>query len=149
MRLSLIVVGCGGSASTANTDRAAQSRTITVATDPQLSALWAGAQQVIDTDNIVLNAAAVAVQGVSPEIYPPDPRALRVLANGVTVTTIPDLNPGAITCPNNAEGVKYCHSNVQGSSIFVATSNLYNPDATGYEMQNIILERLGYNVTKR
>jgi len=140
-----------------------------VANDPQLAAMWERAQQYLATNNIVLNAAALVVfPGISPDTHPPDQRALATTNAGVTVATIADLtvaqlqaeNPGTslrhnsdptgiVHCPSNSEGAKYCASYVSGTSIYVAASLEYSDNATGYEMQNIILARLGYDVSKR
>ena len=86
----------------------------------------------------------------------------------MTVETIADLtvaqlqaeNPGTslrhnsdptgiVHCPSNSERAKYCASYVSGTSIYVAASLEYSDNATGYEMQNIILARLGYDISKR
>lgn len=131
--------------------------------------MWDSAQQYLATNNIVLNAAAMVVsQGIAPDTHPPDQRALTTSDAGVTVTTLPDLtvaqlqaeNPGVtlqhnadptgiVHCPSNSEGAKYCASYVAGSSIYVAASLEYFDNATGYEMQNITLAKLGYDISER
>ena len=131
--------------------------------------MWGRAQQYLATNNIVLNAAALAVYpGISPNTQPPDQRALATGCDGVTVTTLLDLtvaqlqaeNPGAtlrhnidptgvVHCPSNNEGAKYCASYVSGTNIYVAASLEYSDNATGYEMQNVILARLGYDISRR
>jgi len=164
--LALCLIACGGSSSN---PAAAPNAAVSVTSNPQLVALWAGAQQYLATNNIVLNAAAMVVfPGISPDTHPPDQRALTTSDAGVTVTTIPDLtvsqlqaeNPGIplqhntdptgiVHCPSNSEGAKYCASYVSGSSIYVAASLEYSDNATGYEMQNVILAKLGYDNSKR
>jgi hypothetical protein len=142
-----------------------------VASDPQLVAMGGRAQQHLATVNIVLNAAVVkTTPGTLPDTVPPDPRALTVGYDGVTVTVVPDLtvaqlkaeNPGialrhkrdptgVIHCPlpTTPPTTGYCASYLSGDSIYVAKSLEYDDGATGYEMQNIILERLGYDISGR
>lgn len=162
--LTLSMLGCGGSPS----NNTPISPAIVVANDTQLSAMWVRQENWLANNNFVLNAAAVAVQGVTPDIFPPDSRATGVSSQGVTVTLIPDLtvaqlqaeNPGVtlrhntdptgvIHCPSNSEGAKYCAAYVQGSSISVAASLEFDDGATGYEMENVILSRLGYDTSRR
>ena len=125
--LALCLIACGGSSSN---PAASPNAAVSVTSNPQLVALWAGAQQYLATNNIVLNAAAMVVfPGISPDTHPPDQRALTTSDAGVTVTTIPDLtvsqlqaeNPGILLqhntdptgivhCPLNSEDAKYCGS---------------------------------------
>jgi hypothetical protein len=164
--LTLCLTSCGGGSSNPS---AASNAAVPVASDPQLIAVWGRAEQYLAANNIVLNAAVLVTQpGTVADIYPPDQRALDASYTGVTVTTIQDLtvvqlqneNPGVtlkhntdptgvVHCPSNSEGARYCASYVSGTSIYVASSLEYSDNATGYEMQNIILARLGYNVSKR
>jgi hypothetical protein len=164
--LTFCIIACGGSGSPPGVTPNAS---VPVATDPQLINMWDWAQQYLATNNIVLNAAALVVYpGVSPDTYAPDQRALTTSYSGVTVTTLPDLtvaqmqaeNPGTalehntdptgvVHCPSNSEGAKYCASYVSGTSIYVAASLEYSNNATGYEMQNVILSKLGYDISKR
>ena len=140
---------------------------VSVVSDPELVSLWGRDQQYLATNKIVLNAAALVVYpGISPDTHPPDQRVLTTSCDGVKVTTLPDLtvaqlqaeNPGAtlrhntdptgiVHCPSNNEGAKYCASYVSGTSIYVAASLEYSDNATGYEMQNIILVKLGYDIS--
>lgn len=103
-----------------------------------------------------------------PRLILPDQRALSTSYAGVTVTTLPDLtvaqlqaeNPGTtlkhntdptgiIHCPSNNERARYCASYLSGTGIYVASSLQYSDNPTGYEMQNIILATLGYDISKR
>jgi len=138
-----------------------------VANDPQLVALWQRAQQLLATQAIVLNAAYVAIGKEQPKKIPPDTRSTTLAYEGVTVTTIADLtaaelqaaNPGVqlqhntdptgvIHCPRRSVA-KYCASYLANRQIYVAQSALYDWSATGYEMENLMLSRLGYNISKR
>ena len=139
-----------------------------VASDPQLVALWQRAQQRLATQANVLNAAYVAIGKEHPKQIPPDNRSTKLAYEGVTVATIADLraaelqaaNPGVqlqhntdptggvIHCPRRS-AAKYCASYVANHQIYVAQSALYDWSATGYEMENLILSRLGYNISKR
>ena len=138
-----------------------------VANDPQLVALWQRAQQLLATQAIVLNAAYVAIGKEQPKQIPPDTRSTTLAYEGVTVTTVADLtaaelqaaNPGVqlqhntdptgvIQCPRRS-AAKYCASYLANRQIYVAQSALYDWRATGYEMENLMLSRLGNNVSKR
>lgn len=161
------MIACGGGTNSSPTT--APNATVSVSSDPQLVALWTQAQQYLATNDIVLNAAAMAVfPNTPPDTRPADQRALSASNAGVTVTILPDLtaaqleaeNPGTplqhntdptgiVHCPLNSEGVKYCVSYVSGTSIYVAASQKYSDGATGYEMQNVILAKLGYDTSKR
>jgi hypothetical protein len=138
-----------------------------VAKDPQLVALWQRAQQLLATQVIVLNAAYVAIGKEQPKRIPPDARSTTLAYEDVTVTTVADLtaaelqtaNPGVqlhhntdptgvIHCPLRSVA-KYCASYLANRQIYVAQSALYDWSATGYEMENLMLSRLGYNISKR
>ena len=138
-----------------------------VASDPQLVALWQRAQQLLATQAIVLNAAYVAIGKEQPKQIPPDTRSTTLAYEGVIVTTVADLtaaelqaaNPGVqlqhntdptgvIHCPRRSVA-KYCASYLANRQIYVAQSALYDWSATGYEMENLMLSRLGYNISKR
>jgi hypothetical protein len=86
----------------------------------------------------------------------------------VSVNTLPDLtvaqlhgeNPGVtlrhntdptgvIHCPDNAGNARYCAAFTENGQIYVATSELYDFNATGWEMENVILQRLGYDISGR
>jgi hypothetical protein len=167
------MLGCGGGSGNGPVV-VASDLPVVVASDPQLVAMWGRAQHHLATVNIVLNAAVVkATPGSLPNTVPPDPRALNVGDDGVTVIPMPDLtvaqlkaeNPaitllhksdptGVIHCPppttpTTTPTARYCASYISGSSIYVAKSLEYDDGATGYEMQNIILERLGYDISGR
>jgi hypothetical protein len=155
--LSLVDCGGGPTGPTVGQD-------IPVANDPQLVAMWSQAQNVIATQPIVLNAASAIVYGLPPLSLPPDPRAREVSDDGVVVTLVADLtvaelhaeNPG-VTLKHNTDptGVihspqgGYCASYVEGSHIYVAASQEYSFRATGWEMRNVILSRLGYDLSGR
>ena len=165
--LTLCMMACGGGANSSLPP--APNAAVSVSSDPQFVALWCQAQQYLATNDIVLNAAAMAVfPNTSPDTRPPDQRALNTSNTDVTVTPLPDLtvaqlqaeNPGTtlqhntdptgvVHCPVNSEAAKYCASYVSGTSIYVAASLKYSDGATGYEMQNVILAKLGYDTSKR
>jgi hypothetical protein len=157
----LLLTGCGGSPKAAPTAQAVGASF----TDPKLAALWQGAQTTIATQPIELNAALVVEDKEYPSYVPADSRAYGVEPTGVTVTVEPDLTAaqlqaagfpktvaeptGVIQCPQNAGNVKWCHSYTIGNDIVVAQSLLYSAGATQYEMENVILQRLGYNIGGR
>ena len=140
---------------------------MTSATDVQLETLWQQAQQDLATQPIVLNPVTVEMHGGTLETVPADPRAYSVKPDCVAVIGVPDMtvaqlqaeNPGLATehnvdptgvipAPGNAQ-TKYCVAYTTSGSIYVAASQVLNPGATGWEMQNVILARLGYNTAGR
>jgi hypothetical protein len=167
---SVLMTGCGASPATQGASRVQAQSNNPIAADSRLGALWSDAQQVIATGPIVLNAALVAEGLEAQNAVNGDPRAVGISSAGVQVLTIPDLTvtvlanetgkpisqlqhqvdpTGIIHCPQNTGGAVYCAGFMQNGQIYVAASMLYNPGATGYEMQNVILEKLGYNISKR
>jgi hypothetical protein len=136
----LVIVSCGGQP---------KSNSVSVLSDPQLKALWQDAQTVIATQPIMINAALVAEGKEQPIYFSPDLSAYNINPDGVTVIPVEDNGTGVIKAPNNVGGVAWCHSYLQGSEIYVAASMMYNSGTTGYEMQNYILSKLGFNVSQR
>ncbi len=164
--------GCGGSQYAPTPSCAATSfdnQTNGGATDSQLQALWQQAQQELATQPIALNPVTVQMQGGTLQTIAPDSRATGVQPNCIAVITIPDLtvaqlqaeNPGValqhntdptgiIHCPAGALS-KYCHSFTASNNqaAYVSASEVLNFGATGWEFENIILARLGYNTSGR
>jgi len=170
--LSMLSNGCGGGQLAPTPSCTASSfdnRTNGGATDAQLQVLWQQAQQELATQPIVLNPVAVQVQGGVLQTTASDSRADQVQPQCVAVITIPDLtvaqlqteNPGValqhqtdptgvIHCPEGALA-KYCVSftATNNQAAYVAQSQVLNFGATGWEFENIILARLGYNTSGR
>jgi len=164
--LTMCLSAAGGSSSNSSVPATAA---VQVANDPQLNAGWNRAGQYLANNNIVLNAVVLVVHpGIGPDIYAPDERVLSASYASVAVTTLPDLtvaqlqaeNPGTtlrhntdptgiIRCPLNSEGARYCASYVSSNRVYVASSLKYSDNATGYGMYNIIVARLGYDISKR
>jgi hypothetical protein len=138
-------------------------------TDAQLEALWQQAQQDLATQTIPLNPVTVLMQGAVPDLITPDSRALGVQPKCIAVIAVPDLtvaqlqaenpstalqhntNPtGVIHCPEGAQA-KYCcaYTASNNEGVYVTASELQNFGATGWEFENIILARLGYNTSGR
>ena len=169
--LVLILDGCGGAPANAKAVGVAQkpaAQAHASFADPRLQALWVEAQQAIATQPIILNAAYVAERrDVVNDTRPADRRALDVWPDGVTVSTVADLTVAELQAENVGDTLKhfvdptsvihapegasarYCHSHTQGNAIVVARSMLCDAGATGYEMQNVILARLGYDTRRR
>lgn len=129
------------------------------ATDAQLLALWQGAQQQLATQPIPMDP--VTNPG-NVQYSPPDPRALSIEpACKVTVIALPNTQPlptypPGFPCPPNSDAPPgyYCAGATLGGNggpwtIEVVQNDLLDADATGWEMQNVILIRLGYNVGGR
>ncbi len=167
--LVLALTGCGGSPKSVAAAEHDPAQHHASFSDPRLQAMWVQAQEKIATTPIVLNAAKVSLRiDVVNVTRPPDSRALNIWPDGVTVSTAPDLTVAQLQAENPGETLHhftdptgvihppkgaiwaYCASYVQGSSIVVAESLLYGDhDPTEYEMENVILQRLGYDVIGR
>ncbi len=168
----LAFTGCGGSQYAPTPSCSSSSfdnQTNGGATESQLQALWQQAQQELATQPIALNPVTVQMQGGTLQTIAPDARANGVQPNCIAVITIPDLtvaelqaeNPGValqhntnptgiIHCPAGALA-KYCHSFTASNNqaAYVSASEVLNFGATGWEFENIILARLGYNTASR
>lgn len=164
--------GCGGSQFTPTPSCASSSfdnQTNGGATDSQLQALWQQAQMELATQPIPLNPVAVQMQGGALVTITPDSRADTVQPECTAVIAIHDLtvaqlqaeNPGValqhntdptgiIHCPEGAMA-RYCHSFTASNNraAYVSASEVLNFGATGWEFENIILARLGYNTSGR
>lgn len=103
---------------------------------------WAQAQKILATQPINLAAGVYGVKTVAP-----DPRAYGVAPVNITVIGKADApgHPGIITC-DSVTG--YCDAYLEdGHTIVVPASK---PQYMGpYEMENIILMHLGYDVSER
>jgi hypothetical protein len=166
------LTGCGGSQYAPTPTCAAISfdnRTNGGATESQLQALWQQAQQELANQTITLNPVSVLVNGGVLQTVSPDSRATTVQPQCTAVIAVPDLtvvqlqaeNPGValqhntdptgvIHCPDGALA-KYCHSYTASNNraAYVSASQVLNFGATGWEFENIILARLGYNTAGR
>ena len=165
------LTGCGGGKfnSTPSCTTGFDNQTNGGATDTQLQALWQQAQQDLATQAIVLNPVTVQMHGRTLQTIGPESRANGVQPKCVAVVTVPDLtvaqlqaeNPGValqhntdptgiIRCPEGALA-KYCHSFTASNNqaVYISTSMVLNFGATGWEFENIILARLGYNTAGR
>jgi hypothetical protein len=123
--------GCGGSqyAPTPSCSATAfDNQTNGGATESQLQALWQQAQQELATQPIALNPVTVQMQGGTLQIIAPDSRANGVQPNCIAVISIPDLTVAELQAEN--PGVALQHN-------------------TGWEFENIILARLGYDTSGR
>lgn len=166
------ITGCGGSQYAPTPSCSSSSfdnQTNGGATNTQLQALWQQAQQDLATQSIALNPVTVQMQGGTLQTIAPDSRAGGVQPNCIAVITVPDLtvaelqaeNPGValqhnanptgvIHCPAGALA-KYCHSFTASNNqaAYVSASEVLNFGATGWEFENIILARLGYDTAGR
>jgi hypothetical protein len=106
------------------------------------SADWKAAQQALSAQAINLSAGSFGVHDV-----PPDPRALTVQPIGITVRSVPDAPgpPGIISC-GSVTG--YCYAYLDNEHTIIIPES--KPTNMGpYEMENIILWELGYDVSGR
>lgn len=142
---ALMLTGCGG----ASDPPADASGFIneTSATDAQLAALWKGAQQQLATQPIPLDP----VTNPNNITYaPPNPKALQVEPDGLIVKYGPPpyAPDGAFACSESPTG--YCWGiTISSHEIEIAPKMILSAGATGWEMQDVILIRLGYNVGGR
>ncbi len=167
-----ISTGCGGSQFAPTPSCSSTSfdnQTNGGATNSQLQAIWQEAQQDLATQPITLNPVAVLMNGGTLQTTAPDTRADGVQPKCIAVISVPDLtaaqlqaeNPtvalqhnsdptGIIHCPKGALA-KYCHSFTASNNqaAYVSASEVLNFGATGWEFENIILARLGYDTAGR
>ena len=129
----------------------------------ELIGQWRAAQKNLATAPFPLDAGAPGL------MRPPDPRALTVVPKNVTVIAVPDVpisdlikvNPGwsrdedpsgsiLIMQNNGLVGYQTCHAVTMPWArprVYAAFSEI--PAVLVYEFENIILSRLGYDVSNR
>jgi hypothetical protein len=107
-------------------------------------AKWGQAQNNL-AQPFCLNAAYMVLFNEPCDQRGPEPRASEINPDGVIIETAADAadRPGTILCR-----VGHCDAMLEdGNKIVVPASK---PDNMGpYEMENVILERLGYDMRKR
>lgn len=106
------------------------------------------AQTNLAQNAITLNEALVATQNATPVTVPADPRAMSVSPDGQVVYGEPDApgqGQGVIDC--SAVNVPLCHgyTTVNGW-VYVPNDAINNAE---YEFENVMLIRLGYDISKR
>jgi hypothetical protein len=162
---TISIVGCGGGGSTSHsaTTDGFDNQTKGLASDAQLLQLWHNAQTRLATSPISLNPVAVLLNGAVNRAIAPDPRAYQINPGYVRVIALPDIplsalppewhngahpDPtGIIAQCNNV--VQYCHASSSGDTVWVAASMADSDGTTGWEFENIILARLGYDISMR
>jgi hypothetical protein len=168
-------VGCGGGSMGTNSASNAQcnnsgfsNQTGGLATDAQLQRIWTDAQTWLATQPIEMNTALVAYEGAPPVYHQADPRAANVQPNCLAVFVVPDTpladlpgvfhngkhkDPtGMFPCPAETDGAgQYCaaYTAPDYRSVHIAASLILNPGTTGWEFENVILQRLGYSCDER
>ena len=160
----LSTFGCGGGVNASSSNASGfDNQTNGLVSDAQLLELWHHAQAQIATVPFILNPVPVLLNGAANQMAGPDARAYQVNPGKVRVVAVPDIplaslppefNNGAHPDPTGIIGqcndvVHYCHSSCHGDTVYVAASMATSDGATGWEFQNIILARLGYNVSGR
>jgi hypothetical protein len=158
-------VGCGGGAYGTHSGNADgfDNQTRGLASDAQLLELWHSAQARLATAPVSLNPVAVLLNGDPNHIVAPDSRAYQISPGHVCVIAVPDIplaslpaewHNGAHPDPTGIidhcnDVVHYCHASSRGDTVWVAASMVDSDGTTGWEFENIILARLGYDVSKR
>lgn len=107
-------------------------------------AKWSQAQKNLSAP-FCLNAAYMVLFNEPCDERPAEPRASQTNPDGVIVESVPDAadRPGTITCR-----VGHCYALFDGGNKIVVPAS--KPGNMGpYEMENVILQRLGYDVSKR
>jgi hypothetical protein len=159
------ILGCGGGGSSSHSASSSgfDNHTDGLASDAQLLQLWHNAQGRIATASISLNPVAVLMTGAPTQVVAPDPRAYQISPGYVCVIAVPDIplaslpsewHNGAHPDPTGIidkcnDVVQYCHASSSGDTVWVAASMITSDGTTGWEFENIILARLGYDVSKR
>jgi len=139
--LLIALIGCAG---IRGTSQPFINETSMSASDFQttVSADWTQAQHALATQTINLAAGVLGVNSVSP-----DPRALTVQAQGIVVRSVADApaHRGIIPC-GSVTG--YCYAYLDNDHTIIVPDS--RPQNMGpYEMETIILWRLGYDVSRR
>lgn len=115
---------------------------LTTATDEQLESLWVGAQKALATQPIDIDPL-----GSDPHTVAPDNKALDQWPGcQVEVRT----TPGPFAAPQSPTG--YANGETMGAGPWIIQVNeqeVLNPGVTGWEMENVILEKLGISVKGR
>jgi hypothetical protein len=124
----------------------------TALTDAQLLSLWKGAQTQIATQPIPLDP----VTDPRDITYdPPDPKAMSMepqcQVKVVAAAPAPNV-PNGYACSQSPTG--YCGGMTEGGSggpwtLKIVSTRLNNPGTTGWEMQNVILYKLGVKFNGR
>lgn len=166
--LAIVLTGCGGSGfvdsrfrpNNAKCSSGFDNETGGQIDSATLNAFWTQAQSAVST-GVYLDATVTP-----PTNWVSDSRASGISPNCVAVYSVPDWTPQALatatgnpawlnhSIPTGAifEGGIALHSWTQlttPETVIVAASELSNPGATGYEFQNVILNRLGYSLSGR
>jgi hypothetical protein len=143
------MVACGGGGSTSTPQQTQSFQNNTTSSDATLLALWKTAQDNLAHNTITLNAALVVTQNAPPVTASADPRAESITPNGQVVYGEPDATgydgQGIIDC--SSVSVPLCHgyTTVNGW-VYVPNDAINNAE---YEFENVILLRLGYDISKR
>jgi hypothetical protein len=143
-----MMVACGGGSSSSAPQQTQTFQNHTTSSDAALLSLWNMAQNNLAHNTITLNEALVVTQNAPPVTVPADLRAASVSPNDQVVYGEPDApgqGQGVIDC--SAVNVPLCHgyTTVNGW-VYVPDDAINNAE---YEFENVILIRLGYDISKR
>ena len=141
--LLFVLIGCANKTSVTNDPKAcAAFVNESNQTDQQLMAAWVRAQtDIASQSGVCLNALDVAISG-APCQNVADRRALNLWPCNLTVISVADGGNGWIPC-SAGKCIGYSTKN----TIWVAASGAGPADIT-YEMENIILQELGYVIRR-
>jgi hypothetical protein len=144
----LLLAGCGGMPQPASTATPHPFINKTTVPDTVLTQAWSFAQINLTNNPILLNQVTVSTQGSSQQWVQPDPRAMGLNPWGITVEEQPEGPQHAIPC-----SIGLCASYVTFNPDIVVASDYWlknQPVAIlQYEFENLMLHRLGYDVSQR
>lgn len=125
---------------------------------------WTTAQTAV-SQGVVLNALSVALYGAAPQKTPANPKAMTIGPECVRLVAVPDATvqqltaydpryasyhdpTGLILCDSCSPHVVHSYTYVNSPArVYVAAS--IASQALEYEFENVILHRLGYDVSQR
>lgn len=144
------MVACGGGSSSVP-QQTQGFRNYTTSSDDTLLSLWKAAQDDLAHNTITLNEALVVTDNLPPFTHAPDPRAESVSPDGQVVYGEPDApgyeGKGLIDCSSVLPNVPLCHGYTSMNGwVYVPNDAINNAE---YEFENVILIRLGYDVSQR
>ena len=143
------LIGCGGMPSEpANTAAPRAFINRTSVSETVLTQAWSFAQINLTNNPILLNQLTVSTQGSTQVWAQPDARAMGLQPWGITVEEQPEGPQHAIPC-----SIGLCASYVTFSPDIVVASDYWLKTqpvpVLQYEFENLMLHRLGYDVSKR
>ena len=148
---ALAMVACGGAGSSSAAPQTQEFQNYTTSSDATLLSLWETAQNNLARNPITMNEALVASGKATPVTHAPDPRAASENPDGQVVYGEPDApgyaGQGVIDCSSVRPDAPLCHGYTTVTGwVYVPNDAINNAE---YEFENVILRRLGYDISQR